>query len=137
MVSVENCSLCLHDNFISHSNSYIRCCESDNYFACKNTFTHLILHNEKHSICPLKLHRYGVSLSNELTRYNQAVCQTADIVFKAHMCFENFTEEPLPALVFPTDFPKVPPLINYDLVCYTVKMRRATNNHGIILFKHS
>lgn len=51
------------------------------------------------------------------------MCQTADIGLEAHMCFADFAEG---HGEHRSDFPKVSPVINYDLICHTAKMRVKT-----------
>lgn len=57
------------------------------------------------------------------------MCQTADIGLEAHMCFADFAEG---HCEHRSDFPKVSPVINYDLICHTAKMRGETE--ATILF---
>lgn len=87
----------------------------------------MALRHEYHSSCVQKQQKCGVSLSNKLLVIKwKAASQAADIRLEAHMYFVDFTEGHCQPWS-PNDFPEVSPLINYDLVCLTAKMRRDTN----------
>lgn len=129
---VESCSLCLHDSLIIiRHDFYIMCFESDYLFLrtslCVMSITACVFKSSK--TC-------GASWSNKLlVKMESSVSDCRYIGLEAHMYFVDFTEGHCQPMS-PNDFPEVSTLINYDLVCLTVKMRRDTNNHGIILFKN-